>query len=706
MQAIGALRNRTSGSVVKTATAADRERAFRKARWNTFFVRLFRWVLPIGALALLGVYVASAFSEFELGSGATVSLTIPEITAQDLTMKNPRYSGFTKDGGRYEVTAQSARQDFSVKNKIELNGIAGTLTGADEAVTKLAAETGTFTTDTGILDLWGRITVASSQGLSAELTTARIETKAQTIHSIKPVSVQMNENRIDANALWIAQKDRSALFSGGVTALLHPPAPSPVPPAGGGNAKPSEAVDDGAMGALLSTSNGPVTVTSEKLTVDDASGRAAFETRVVARQADTEITTETLAIDYAASASAGSGDGPPERKTAGRPAGTAAFGRASDVRAIVSPGALVIRRADGQTVTAGQGTFDVQARRALLENGVELSNGTSRAKGQTATFDAASDLAVLAGGVTISAGPGRSARAEKAEFWSKSDRARLSGNVVVAQGDNVIEGGELVIERTTGQVRMTTPAGTGARAGRIMARLKPQARGNGKQPSQMPAASPLGTFRTEPGAPVTIEAARLEVDDRRKAAVFSGEVSAVQGGFKMNAARLTARYAGAAALGDAGTPLATPAQPRKATRQPESETRITEIVADGKVLLTSEAGQTAEGDRATFDTAKNKVVLGGDVVLRQGKSVLRGTRLLVDLTSGRTSLTTDGGKPAGGWATSANPNAIAGGGGAIAAPQGTQARGGRPSALFYPQDLRNPSREKQGGGWSTRMQSP
>ena len=44
---------------------------------------------------------------------------------------------------------------------------------------------------------------------------------------------------------------------------------------------------------------------------------------------------------------------------------------------------------------------------------------------------------------------------------------------------------------------------------------------------------------------------------------------------------------------------------------------------------------TATGDRAIFDMAKNLVTLAGNVVLTQGDNVVRGDRLVVDLTTKR-----------------------------------------------------------------------
>ena len=45
--------------------------------------------------------------------------------------------------------------------------------------------------------------------------------------------------------------------------------------------------------------------------------------------------------------------------------------------------------------------------------------------------------------------------------------------------------------------------------------------------------------------------------------------------------------------------------------------------------------RTATGDRVVFDMAKNLVTLAGNVVLTQGNNVVRGDRLVVDLTTKR-----------------------------------------------------------------------
>lgn len=694
-------RPQARASVVKADTAEQRERAFSRARWNTVVIRILRRVVPLSAVALVIGYGASAFQGYDFSS-ALPSLPIPQITTQDLTMKNPRYSGFTQDGGRYEVTAKTARQDFSVKNRIELGDINGTLTDVRDVKTILKAEGGVFATDTGVLELNGPIQVAATNGMAADLTQATIETKAGRIASSQPVRVQMNDNRIDAQTLEIFQKEKRAIFRGDVVSTLHPPAKTEqssqqVAPA----QDPSQDI-----GQLMAPDGGPVTVTSRTLLVDDAVGQANFEGDVVARQGDSEIQTAKLDINYQQG-----GDKDANGDVAAQPAGAtraAAFGAGGAVETIVAPGPLQIRRGEGQTITARRGLFHVKERKAHLTGGVQLANGPDQtATGEEALFDAGQSVAVLNGNVVLLGGRDQRATAQRAEFFTKTDRAMLRGNVVVSQGKNALRGGELFIDRKAGVTRLTTPNGTGPTPGRITAQLQPQTSGNAKASGadKKSTAGGLASFRTDPNAPVEITAGRLDISDAAKRAVFKGDVVARQGDFTMRTIKLTARYSGSASLADASGSLLGANGSAKKPEARKTPTTITSIRADGKVLLTSAGGQKATGDWATFDVAKNAVVLGGDVVLSQGTTVLRGTKLAIDMTSGRGSLTTTAGKPAGGWATTAQGGAA---GKVVGTPQGAGTRGGRPSLMFYPGQLQKDRKKKKSepsantSGWSTQ----
>ncbi|MEO1281177.1 MAG: LPS export ABC transporter periplasmic protein LptC [Pseudomonadota bacterium] len=681
---------RTARGIGTQDSAEARKRAFARARRNTSFVRILRRLMPIGAIALVVVYVGSAFRNFEFTSGLP-ALPIPQITTKDLTMNNPRYSGFTNDGGSYDVAAKTARQDFSKKNRIELAGITGTLTDASKVVTKLKADTGVFATQTSVLDLAGNIAVVATNGMAADLSQARIDTKAGTITSTEPVRVQMNENRIDAKTLEVQQKKKTAVFRGDVVATLNPQQDNQPTT----EAKP-KAGDATALGQMMGQQSGPVTVTSERLNVDDGAGQAAFVGSVVARQGDAEMQTAQLDIAY----------GDDGKTNAGAQRAAPGFGGQGNVKTITAPGAVTITRGAGQTVTARQALFQVKDQTALLSGDVRLVNGPGQtATGDQVAFDAQSNRAVLSGNVVLSGGPDQRAIAKRAEFDTASDVAVLTGDVVVSQGKNILRGGSLFVDRKAGITRMTTPPGTGSTPGRISADLAPQGKPKGAKKRSKSAGSGAGglaSFQTDPNAPVSIEAARLDVDDAKNAAIFRGNVIAKQGGFSLKTAALKAIYTGSAALGDPGAPLGSVSPSKNKSASDQAQTQIKTIRADGDVVVSSVGGQKATGDWATFDLQKNMVTVGGDVLLSQGKTVVRGTQLTIDMASGRSRITTQSAGAAGGWSTEQPPSAI------VKAPDGGTVRsgfgmrGGRPSLMLYPQDLQSRkkgAKDAAGSAW-------
>jgi lipopolysaccharide export system protein LptA len=66
---------------------------------------------------------------------------------------------------------------------------------------------------------------------------------------------------------------------------------------------------------------------------------------------------------------------------------------------------------------------------------------------------------------------------------------------------------------------------------------------------------------------------------------------------------------------------------------PGGQQSIKRLEARGSVVVTQKE-QTATGDLGIFDMRTNTVTLTGNVVMTQGHNVLRGDKLVVDLTSG------------------------------------------------------------------------
>lgn len=118
-------------------------------------------------------------------------------------------------------------------------------------------------------------------------------------------------------------------------------------------------------------------------------------------------------------------------------------------------------------------------------------------------------------------------------------------------------------------------------------------------------------FSSTSNDPIQIEADRLEVRDGEKMAIYKGNVRVRQGETLLKTAELRIHYTGEATGGAPGS-------------------GVNRIETAGAVTVQS-GKQTASGDKAIFEIAKDLVTMTGNVVLTEGDNVVRGNRLVVDL---------------------------------------------------------------------------
>ena len=147
--------------------------------------------------------------------------------------------------------------------------------------------------------------------------------------------------------------------------------------------------------------------------------------------------------------------------------------------------------------------------------------------------------------------------------------------------------------------------------------------------------------------PIQIEAASLEMRDKKKEATFSGNVKVVQGDTTMTSKTLVVFYEQSQTQGaappPANTKTAKSGSMQSATPGPGGSSQIKRLEAHGNVVVTQK-DQVVTGDTAVFDTKTNLITMLGGVVLTQCKNVLRGDRLLVDMTTGVSRVEFDSGK--------------------------------------------------------------
>jgi lipopolysaccharide export system protein LptA len=155
--------------------------------------------------------------------------------------------------------------------------------------------------------------------------------------------------------------------------------------------------------------------------------------------------------------------------------------------------------------------------------------------------------------------------------------------------------------------------------------------------------------------PIQIEAASLEMRDKKKEATFSGNVKVVQGDTTMTSKTLVVFYEQSQAPGAAPPPAnskgAKSGPIQSATPGPSGSSQIKRLEAHGNVVVTQK-DQVVTGELAVFDTKTNLITMTGGVVLTQCKNVLRGDRLFVDMTTGVSRVESDSGKVQGLFAQS------------------------------------------------------
>lgn len=625
-------------------STADRARTFVQARRHTAVVRALRFTLPGAAIGILGLYLAIVLDTAGLVDGVP-RLDLPRIIPENLTMDNPHYEGFNKDGGKYVVTAKTALQDLVNTERVRLNGINGDLTDAKKSKTNLKAVQGDFNTKTNELELSGGIDIVAESGLKARLSRATILTNENIIFSKEPVQVEMPSGTIRSNEMRILNKTREIAFMGNVVANLVP---------NKDEKKETVAATTNSAAPLIGGGDGPIDITANRLDIDDTGKTATFTGNVKALQGEAALETAGMQVFY----------------EGGDAADAALPGSGSKIRRIVSTSPVVMTRAPQDRVT-----------------------------GNSLDYDAAGQVAVVSGDVRMASGSDRTAVAEKATVDQLADTILLDGSVVVRQSRNVLKGERLFVERASGRTQLTSPGRSNDEQGRIAARFfrgeqdaaqSVKAKAVSAAQNATGALGAVPVFKTDPTAPIDIDATRLDVDDRSKQAVFKGDVRVVQGDFVVRTSELRTFYSGSAGLTEQAD-----------QKQPAAQ--ISRIEARGKVIVTSKNGQNATGEWANYDVKKNQVILGGDVVLSQGKNVVRGTKLSIDMVTGESIIDSDN---SGAWSASSAPDGKKG-----ETITGAPGATSRPSAIFYPRD-RKPAEKAPsapaskgadpGSGWSSQ----
>lgn len=200
---------------------ARQARAVRYSR----FVRLAKFVLPIGALLILALifvagrersYVSDFFTAEELarlGAG--------------LRLDSPRFAGSTPGGEPFLLRAVAAIPETTLAERIGLEAPEGEITLADGRQLQARADEGMMQRKAETLTLSGAVRITTSDGYSFRTETLEIDLAAQGAEAPGAVTGEGPTGRIEADRFRLAggaeasENEASAGKSGGNAVTLY-----------------------------------------------------------------------------------------------------------------------------------------------------------------------------------------------------------------------------------------------------------------------------------------------------------------------------------------------------------------------------------------------------------------------------------------------------------------------------------------------------
>ena len=217
-----------------TTSRGDAERAFKAARRHSHLVRILRIAIPASvAVALVIIMLITYLNPLRMLAKLPINIDNLVVSGTKVTMEAPRLSGFTSDARAYELTADTAAQDMTKPDMVELHNIRAKVEMQDKTTMEMTAVTGLYDAKGETLQLDRDIVLNSSTGYQGRLSEATVDIRKGNVVSEHPVEVRLLQGTLNANRLNIVDSGEIIRFHGGVVMdmTLNQPAPQTRPAA-------------------------------------------------------------------------------------------------------------------------------------------------------------------------------------------------------------------------------------------------------------------------------------------------------------------------------------------------------------------------------------------------------------------------------------------------------------------------------------------
>ncbi len=186
------------------------------------FVSMMKFLLPVVALVLVGLvilwpYLGTDDLRFRIGFAA-----IKASVSTDPSMVNPRFVGTDSENKPFSVTADLARSQGAVTEKVELEMPKADITLNDGTWLVLTAEQGVFTHQDNTLDLEGSVNLFHDSGYEFRTEKAAIDLQTGSAAGNLPVEGQGGFGVLNAEGFKLVDKGKTIYFTGKSKLVLFP----------------------------------------------------------------------------------------------------------------------------------------------------------------------------------------------------------------------------------------------------------------------------------------------------------------------------------------------------------------------------------------------------------------------------------------------------------------------------------------------------
>lgn len=197
------------------------EARFSVAARHSRMVRILRVAVPTAVILAMAVIVlTSVFNPFRmllpklpLDTGNLV------VSGTKITMETPHLTGYTPDQRPYEVWANTATQDVTDPDHLDLKTLRAKMLMEDQSTMTLDAKTGFMNTKDQLLDLRKDIHLVTSTGYEAFLSQAFVDMGKNTVTSDEHVDVKLTNGTLSSDRLRITGGGEVVTFEGNV--VMH-----------------------------------------------------------------------------------------------------------------------------------------------------------------------------------------------------------------------------------------------------------------------------------------------------------------------------------------------------------------------------------------------------------------------------------------------------------------------------------------------------